>query len=123
MKWLIDKIERIFQHVPIYEPYCIVPKIRRNTMLDDKVNKAMEEMLQRGAALINALRLTPVEREYAMEEAQRLIDTVTEAYFNDDHMKGRTVRPIAVAAAVAFSLGFFDRWVTEIQRKFPDVGK
>ena len=92
-------------------------------MLDDQANKAMEEMLQRGTELINALRLTPVEREYAMNEAQRLIKTVTEAYFSEDHMKGRTVRPIAAAAAVAFSLAYFDKWVTEIQRKFPDVGK
>ena len=92
-------------------------------MLDDKVHKAMEEMLQRGAALIDALHLTSVEREYAMEESQRLIDTVTETYFNDDHMKGRAVRPIAVAAAVGFSLTYLDKWVDEIERKFPDLGK
>jgi hypothetical protein len=73
------------------------------------------------AALINALYLTPVEREYAMEEAQ-LINTVTDTYINDDQMKGRTVRPVAAAAAVAFSLAYFDKWVIEIQRKFPRLG-
>jgi hypothetical protein len=92
-------------------------------MLDDKANKAMDEVLQRGAALVEALNLTPVEREYAMEEAQQIIKRFSEAYFNDDHLKGRKVRPVAVAAAVAFSLTYFDKWVTEIERKFPDLGK
>jgi hypothetical protein len=32
--------------------------------LDDKANRAMEEVLRRGSALIDALKLTPVEREY-----------------------------------------------------------
>lgn len=92
-------------------------------MLDDKANRAMDDMLQQGAALIDALNLTPVEREYAMEESQRLINTVTEAYFNDNHLKGRKVRPIAVAAAVAFSLTYFDKWVAEMERQFPNLGK
>lgn len=92
-------------------------------MLDDKAHKAVEEVLQRGAALIAALNLTPVEREYAMEEAQQIVNRVTEAYFSDDYLKGRKVRPIAVAAAVAFSLTYLDKWVTEIERKFPDLGK
>lgn len=92
-------------------------------MLDDKANRAMEDVLKQGAALIDALNLTPVEREYAIEESQRLINTVTEAYFDDDHLKGRKVRPIAVAAAVAFSLTYLDKWVAEIERKFPDLGK
>ena len=91
-------------------------------MLDDKANKAMNEVLQRGAALIEALDLTPVETEYSMQEAQRIITQVTEAYFNDEHLKGRKVRPVAVAAAVAFSLTYFDKWVAEIERKFPGLG-
>jgi hypothetical protein len=37
-------------------------------MLDDKANEAMEEVLRRAAALIEALKLTPVENEYVMEE-------------------------------------------------------
>lgn len=92
-------------------------------MLDDKSDKAMDEVLQRGAALIDALDLTPVEREYAMEESQRIIKTMTDGYFNDDHLKGRKVRPVAVAAAVAFSLTYFDKWVNQMTRKFPDLGK
>ena len=32
-------------------------------MLDDKSDKAMDEVLRRGAALIEALDLTPTERE------------------------------------------------------------
>jgi hypothetical protein len=92
-------------------------------VLDDKAHKAMEEVIQRGAALVDALNLTPVEREYAMAEAQQIIDQVTGKYFDDGEMKGRNVRPIAVAAAVAFSLTYFDKWVTEIERKFPDLGK
>jgi hypothetical protein len=91
-------------------------------MLDDKANKAMDEVLQRGAALIETLNLTPVEREYATQAAQEIIDRTTTQYFNDDHLRGRKVRPIAVAAAVAFSLGYFDKWVTEIERKFPGLG-
>jgi len=92
-------------------------------MLDDKANKAMEEVLQRGAALIDALNLTQVEREYAMEDAQSLINAVTTAYFDDEHLRGRKVRPVAVAAAVAFSLNYFDKWVSEIDRKFPGLGQ
>lgn len=92
-------------------------------MLDKESDKAMEEVLQRGAALIDALNLTPVEREYAMEEAQQIINRVTEAYFSDDYLQGRKVRPIAVAAAVGFSLTYLDKWVAEIERKFPDLGK
>ena len=42
-------------------------------MLDDKANKAMNEVLQRGAALIEALNLTAVETEYAMQDAQWII--------------------------------------------------
>jgi hypothetical protein len=91
-------------------------------MLDDKANEAMEEVIRRGAALIEALKLTPVENEYAMQESQRIINLVTEAYFDDKHLKGRNVRPIAVAAAVAFSLTYFDKWVEEIERKFPGLG-
>jgi hypothetical protein len=91
-------------------------------MLDDKANKAMNEVLQRGAALIEALNLTAVETEYAMQDAQWIINQVTEAYFNDEHLKGRKVRPVAVAAAVAFSLTYFDKWVAEIERKFPGLG-
>jgi hypothetical protein len=91
-------------------------------MLDDQANKAADEVLQRGAALIDALKLTPVEREYAMQESQRLIATVTDTYFDDDHMKGRNVRPIAAAAAVAFSLAYFDKWVTELKRMSPGLG-
>ena len=92
-------------------------------MLDDKAKKAVEEVLQREAALIDALNLTPVEREYALTEAQRIGSQVTERYFNDAEMKGRKVRPIAVAAAVAFSLTYFDKWVAEMERKFPDLGE
>ena len=92
-------------------------------MLDDKANRAMEEVLRRGAALIDALNLIPVEREYAMAEAQQIINQVTDKYFDDKLMGGRKVRPIAVAAAVAFSLTYFDKWVTEIERKFPNMGK
>lgn len=92
-------------------------------MLDDEANRAMEGVLQRGAALIDALQLTPVEREYAMEEAQRIITSTTEGYFDDERLRGRKVRPIAVADAVAFSLNYFDKWVREIERKFPDIGK
>ena len=92
-------------------------------MLDDKAHKAMEEVIQRGAALVDALNLTPVEREYAMAEAQQIVNQVTEKYFDDGEMKGRKVRPVAVAAAVAFSLAYFDKWVTEVERKFPDLGK
>jgi len=47
-------------------------------MLDDKANKAMNEVLQRGSALIEALNLTPVETEYSMQEAERIIKQVTE---------------------------------------------
>jgi hypothetical protein len=91
-------------------------------MLDDNANNAMEEVLRRGAALIEALKLTPVENEYAMQESQRIINAVTEAYFDDQHLKGRKVRPVAVAAAMAFSLTYFDKWVGEIERKFPGLG-
>ena len=92
-------------------------------MLDDKANKAMEEVRRRGEALIETLNLTPVEREYVVAESEYIVNHVTEKYFNDDEMKGRKVRPIAVAAAVAFSLAYFDKWATEIERKFPDLGK
>ena len=92
-------------------------------MLDDKANKAMDEVLERGAALIDALNLTPAEREYAMEESRRLIESVTNRYFDDANLKGRKVRPLAAAAAVAFSLTYFDEWVKELERKFPNLGK
>ena len=92
-------------------------------MLDDQADHAMEEVLQYGAKLIDALNLTPVEREYAMIEAQEIINHVSERYFDDKLMQGRKVRPIAVAAAVAFSLSYFDKWEKEITRKFPDLGK
>ena len=62
-------------------------------MLDDKANRAMEEVLQRGAALIDALNLTPVERDYAVAEAQHVINHVTDQYFDDKLMGGRQVRP------------------------------
>lgn len=92
-------------------------------MPDDKADKVVKEILQHGAAIIDALDLTPVEREYAMEESWRVVNTLTEAYFDDVHLKGRKVRPVAVAAAVAFSLTYFDKWVNEMKRKFPDLGK
>lgn len=92
-------------------------------MLDDKAHRAMEEVRRRGEAPIEALNLTPVERQYALEESEKFVNLITERYFDDDKMKGRKVRPIAVAAAVAFSLAYFDKWATEIERKFPDLGK
>src|SRR5277367_4207612 len=92
-------------------------------VLDDKASKAMEEVRRRGEALIEALNLTPVEREYALAQSEYIINHVTDKYFNDEEMKGRKVRPVAVAAAVAFSLTYFDKWVTDIERKFPDLGK
>jgi hypothetical protein len=90
---------------------------------DDKAKKAVDEVLQRGAALVDALNLTPVEMEYAMVESQHIITQVTDKYFNDAELKGRNVRPIAVVAAVAFSLTYFDKWVAEMERKFPDLGE
>lgn len=92
-------------------------------MLDDKASQAMEEVRRRGEALIDALNLTPVEREYAMAESELIVNRVTERYFDDKLLGDRKVRPIAVAAAMAFSLTYFDKWVTEIERKFPNLGK
>lgn len=92
-------------------------------MLDENASRAMEEVRRRGETLIDALNLTPVEREYALAEAEQIVNHVTAKYFDDEKMGGRKVRPIAVAAAVAFSLAYFDKWVTEIERKIPDLGK
>ena len=92
-------------------------------MLDDKASRAMEEVRRRGEALIDALNLSPEEKQYALAESQQIIDNVTEKYLDDSILLQKKVRPIAVAAAMAFSLTYFDKWVTEIERKFPHLGK
>ena len=92
-------------------------------MLDDKASRAMEEVRRRGEALIDALNLSPDEKQYALAESQQIIDRITEKYLDDSILLQKKVRPIAVAAAVAFSLTYFDKWVTEIERKFPHLGK
>jgi hypothetical protein len=91
-------------------------------MLDGQANKAMNEVLQHGPALIEPLDLTPIETGDSMQESQRIITQVTEAYFDDQQLKGRKVGPVAGAAAMAFSLTYFDKWIAEIERRFPGLG-
>jgi hypothetical protein len=92
-------------------------------MLDDEANRAMEDVRRRAEVLMDALHLTAEEKLYVEAQAEKITNQVTEQYLDETILRNKKIRPIAVAAAVAFSLTYFDKWVTEIGRKFPDLGK
>ena len=89
-------------------------------MLDDQAKKAMAEVRLRAASLLDDLNLTDEEKQYATSIAKSISDSVAEQYLDDRILHERKVRPITAAAAVAFSLTYFDKWVIEVARKFPE---
>ena len=91
-------------------------------MLDDQANKMVEEVLRRAEELFNSLPLTTEEKLYASKMSHKINNVMTEEYLDDRMLDGQEVRPIAVAAAVALSLVYFDKWVVEIERQFPQLG-
>ncbi|MCL2640885.1 MAG: hypothetical protein FWD53_08580 [Phycisphaerales bacterium] len=91
-------------------------------MLDDQANKMVEEVLRRVEELLNFLPLTTEEKLYASKMSDKINNIVTEEYLDDRMLHKQEVRPIAVAAAVALSLVYFDKWVVEIERQFPQLG-
>ena len=90
-------------------------------MLDEEANRQMEEVIKRSGQMVEALRLTPEECEFAVQEAKAIMDSVADRYLDERLSKDRKIRTVAAAGAVALALSYFDKWAVEMARKFPDL--